>query len=991
MEPPNPTSREARTDELFAEALELPSDARVGFVNLRCGGNEKLRDGVLHLLSKYQKLGDFLEVSRFEQAPQYLFVAGEVLGGRFRIVEGVGQGGLGEVYRARDEQLGETVALKVLRPRWGSTDRVAARFRDEIRLARRIAHPNVCRIFDLFVERRGAEEILYFTMELVDGVTVAQRLGAIGRFSAEAALEIGAQIASGLDAAHRLGIVHRDLKPGNLMLAPDEKGMVRAVITDFGLAKLSCAGDTGAGHTVTGEIFGTLAYMAPEQLLGEDISAATDVFAFALVLYEMLTGRLPYPPENPLRSAIQRILSEPQPVSKYAPGLPASWNSIFAKALTADPAGRYPSAGDLVVALRQRRGPRRIPKISRRAWLYTAAGVFPVASFLAASRFIHWRPTLPEQPVVMLAPFTTSPGWMQEPPVPGALDVLLAAQVQQSAHVRVLSQGRVREAWQRIAGTGAEMPRSLDPRTARDIALRQGAQFVVFGHFGRLGDDIVLQLQLELLGSAVQRGAYTWREQFASQDANPRAAVYNELNDAGAWIRRTSGESAAGLQAKSRRVEELTTSSWDALQDFTNANDAWDRGDGNSAIHYLESALRPEKDPQFALAAARLGDVLDALGRRDEGLPSYRSATELIRRKNLTDRESLRIAGLFALDTGQNGEAEQAFTRYALEYPQDALPLFYKAAAVYRQGREEEAASLFTQAAQLEPTPAFVLGRAGGLMGLGRLDGAEKVLGSMAKQLRSDGADQLRSAIAVGRFRLGDCWTSLENMRLTGSPAYRSKAWSLEACLRAEQGRWVEAERLLRDGLSFVAQNGLGPQAEFGKKRQIAQLYLRQGKAGDAARLCREMLAGGPGHEDRMQAGCLLAQAGDVPRARQCLVPSLPDWPCYTHWTQRLRAELALAGGESRLAWKYAQAAPAHPTAAWPEYRARIAYAAGEREAASKLFDLLFKNPARHWYQADENSPGVFSWAAACVKGMHLADVDMKNLQSLEGALATLR
>jgi serine/threonine protein kinase len=234
MEPRAPIDRIGLADQIFADALDLPEPERSGFVRDRCASDIELGQSVLKLLEQHGQIGSFLDAPAFEVDLSHReFRAGDTLAGRFKILEPVGRGGMGEVYRAEDRELGEAVALKTLRPRLRNDASVAARFRDEIRLARKIAHPNVCRIFDLFTETRNSGEIVFFTMEFIAGETLAARLAGSGPLPAEAALAFARQIAAGLDAAHRMGIVHRDLKPANILLAAGGGGLHRAIITDW--------------------------------------------------------------------------------------------------------------------------------------------------------------------------------------------------------------------------------------------------------------------------------------------------------------------------------------------------------------------------------------------------------------------------------------------------------------------------------------------------------------------------------------------------------------------------------------------------------------------------------------------------------------------------------------------------------------------------------------------------------------------------------------
>jgi tetratricopeptide (TPR) repeat protein len=393
-------------------------------------------------------------------------------------------------------------------------------------------------------------------------------------------------------------------------------------------------------------------------------------------------------------------------------------------------------------------------------------------------------------------------------------------------------------------------------------------------------------------------------------------------------------------------------------------------------VLHLKTAL--DLDPKFARAASRLGDILTAQFRTDDGLPYHAMAAEIIRERNLTDRESLTIRGLFALDIGGLEEAERIFSRFALEYPDDGLALFYKASAVDRQGRSEEALQLATAAVSLNPESYnFIMQRANFLLEAGRIADAQALCDRAAKLKPMDWTDQLRSGLALAKFDLTGVWGSLENMRANGSPRYRSRAYGFEACLHAEQGKWDEAEHLLREGLDFDQRVGLGPQSQFTKRRLLAQLFLRRQRKAEARNLCRESLDAAPSHRDTMLLGCLLAQAGDLRRAQSCQIQGLPAWPIYEHWKRRLGGELALASGDARGALRTMKSAP--PPAIkheWPEHIARAAMAASDTEALRQCLAPLLENPGPYWVQADANAPGFMSWGASLAKNNELTQLE---------------
>jgi serine/threonine protein kinase len=297
--------------------------------------------------------------SRTDGAPgTRAFVPGDLVAGRYKIVRLLGVGGTGEVYEAEDGALGGAVALKALAPELAGDGVERERFRREIQAARKITHINVCRIFDIgtqLVPSRegrsspsGAEggARLFFTMELVVGETLAARLTRGPRFTTVSALPLATQIAAGLDAAHAAGVVHRDLKPGNIML---EAVSSRVVLTDFGIALSE--EQAGIRLTRTGELLGTPAYMAPEQGDLGPIGPATDVYAFGLVLYEMLSGTTPFTPgATPLETVLRRRREAPRPLAAAVPGVDPRWVDAIHRCLARDPARRFSRAGDALAA-----------------------------------------------------------------------------------------------------------------------------------------------------------------------------------------------------------------------------------------------------------------------------------------------------------------------------------------------------------------------------------------------------------------------------------------------------------------------------------------------------------------------------------------------------------------------------------------------------------------------------------------------------------------
>ena len=413
-----------RLKELVEGAAEEAPEQRRAYLERTCPNDAALRAEAESLLLHHQQAGSFLESAPLGDfyglakaaLGRATFDEGDKVSDRFQVVRFLGRGGMGEVYEARDLELGADIALKTLRPEISADAWALERFKKEIQLARRITHPNVCRMFDIARHHLSADgdpssDLLYFTMELLRGEALSARLRRQKKLSLAEAVPIIRQMAEGLEAAHQAGVVHRDFKPSNIFLESENGsgGISRVVITDFGLARAALPAIDGQNLeqslTATGQLLGTLAYMAPEQLEGRESTPATDIYALGLVIYEMLAGARPFPEDSPLAGVLHRLTTEPVPLCARAPSVDHRCGELVQRCLQMDPQHRFQSVGELAagfaalekkssVVIRSARSQivRRARAVAgplqnalRKRWTgWAVAGVFLVAVVLLA-------------------------------------------------------------------------------------------------------------------------------------------------------------------------------------------------------------------------------------------------------------------------------------------------------------------------------------------------------------------------------------------------------------------------------------------------------------------------------------------------------------------------------------------------------------------------------------------------------------------------------
>ena len=416
------------------------------------------------------------------------FAAGELVAERYRVERFIAFGGMGEVYEAEDTALKSRVALKTLRPDVAGEERVVERFKREILLARKVTHTNVCRLFDLGLHNGpGGRTVTFLTMELLEGDTLAQRLREKGKLPPSEALPILRQTVAALDAAHREGIIHRDFKSGNVMLVGG-----RAVVTDFGLAR-GPAGDPFSTAVTSDKLamMGSPAYMAPEQVEGEDTTVASDVYALGVVMFEMVTGRVPFDGDSAMTVAMKRLKEEPPSPRQFNPDLDERWERTILRCLERLPEKRFPDVEAVMSAL-EGTARRRVP------WLPIVLGA--AALVVAGLGVWHFRgQDRPTRAAREARPAMAVLGFRN---VAGREDLAwLATALQEMMTTELAAGGELRP----IPGESvARMRRDLKlpdadsyaPDTLERIQHHVGADYVVVGSYVPLGDKVRVDLRL---------------------------------------------------------------------------------------------------------------------------------------------------------------------------------------------------------------------------------------------------------------------------------------------------------------------------------------------------------------------------------------------------------------------------------------------------------------------------------------------------------------